>query len=173
MEHQNVRAYTLPQHFFTVIVHRMHSTEPFSPTKYFSQFETFLPGRTGLSTGPRLTTAFWKPNCKDLYELVWEFIERSIKRLKWTETVIKVSKPHKELCLCCFLTVSRPINAILARFDVSFGFSPTKKKSRDSKLGCTRLSEEKAPKITINPVQSRTSLEHPSFLVNLVPNIES
>ena len=26
--------------------------------------------------------------------------------------------PHEKLCLCCFLTVSCPINAILASFDV-------------------------------------------------------
>ena len=48
--------------------------------------------------------------------LVWEFIESSIKRLKCTKTAMKVSKPHKELCLCCFLTVFCPINAILASF---------------------------------------------------------
>ena len=49
---------------------------------------------------------------------VWEFIVRSIKRLKSTQTANKVHIPHKELCLCCFLTVFRPINAILASFSV-------------------------------------------------------
>ena len=49
---------------------------------------------------------------------VWKFILRSIKRLKCTKTAIKVYIRHKKLCLCCFLTVSCPINAILASFNV-------------------------------------------------------
>ena len=31
----------------------------------------------------------------------------------------KVYMPHKELCLCCFLTVSCPKNTILASINVS------------------------------------------------------
>ena len=53
-----------------------------------------------------------------LQGLVWKFILRSIKWLKCTKTAIKVYITHKKLCLCCFLTVSCPINAILASFNV-------------------------------------------------------
>ena len=35
---------------------------------------------------------------------------RSIKRLKCTKTAIKVYIRHKKLCLCCFLTISCPID---------------------------------------------------------------
>ena len=49
---------------------------------------------------------------------VWEFIVRLIKRLKCTQTAIKVYIPHKELCLSCFLILSSPMNAILVSFNV-------------------------------------------------------
>ena len=48
---------------------------------------------------------------------VWEFIARLIKRLKCTQTAIKVYIPHKELCLSCFLIVSSPMKAILVSFN--------------------------------------------------------
>ena len=41
-----------------------------------------------------------------------------IKWLKCTKTAIKVYIRHKKWCLCCFLTVSCPINAILPSFNV-------------------------------------------------------
>ena len=44
--------------------------------------------------------------------------KRSIIWLKCTKTAIKVYVPYKTLCLCCFLTVSWPINAILASFKI-------------------------------------------------------
>ena len=44
--------------------------------------------------------------------------------------------PHKELCLCCFLTVSRHINAILASSDVlvSHLFKTVRKQYRHKSL---------------------------------------
>ena len=49
---------------------------------------------------------------------VWKIILRLIKRLKCTKTAIKVYIRHKKLRLCCLLTVSCPIKAILASFNV-------------------------------------------------------
>ena len=49
---------------------------------------------------------------------VCEFIVTLIKRLKCTQTAIKVYISHKELCLSCFLIVSSPMNAILVSFNV-------------------------------------------------------
>ena len=49
---------------------------------------------------------------------VWEIVVRLIKRLKCTQTAIKVYIPHKELCLSCFLILSSPMNAILVSFNV-------------------------------------------------------
>ena len=55
-----------------------------------------------------------QPNYK-----VRKFILRSIKRLKCTKAAIKVYIPHKNLCLCCFITLSCLINTVLASFNVS------------------------------------------------------
>ena len=41
-----------------------------------------------------------------------------IDKKRYIKTAIKVYIPHKKLCLCCFVTVSCPINAILASFNV-------------------------------------------------------
>ena len=47
-----------------------------------------------------------QPTGGQIIRIFVEFIVRSIKRLKCTEAAIKVYIPHKELCLCYFLTVS-------------------------------------------------------------------
>ena len=75
---------------------------------------------------PRITTAYWKANYKDLYGNL--SVVRS-----------KVYIPHKELWLCCFLTVSfhlKFINAVLASFNVLVS---RLLRRRQGKTGKTRL----------------------------------
>ena len=63
------------------------------------------------------------------------------------------------MCLCCFLTVSFPINAILGSLMFWF-FTHYEDKG---KLGCPTLPEEKVAKITFLPLQLLQSLlEHGS-----------
>ena len=56
--------------------------------------------------------------------------------------------PHKEVYLCCFLTVSCPIYAILTMFH-RLGFSPTKKATENSaeEKGCYKSLLEDRPEI--------------------------
>ena len=49
----------------------------------------------------RPTTACWKPNYRDCIGM-YRRIDKTVK----TQTAINVYIPHKELSLCCFLTVS-------------------------------------------------------------------
>ena len=65
--------------------------------------------------------------------------------------------PHKEVCLCCFLTVSCPIYAILAMFH-RLGFSPTK----------TRPKKKVVTNLCLRIGRRFSFLEN----VNLDPNIE-
>ena len=60
------------------------------------------------------------------------------------------SVPHKELCLCCDLTVCDPIKTILESFDVCF---LTHLEEDKGKLSCPMLPKEKGTKITLIPLQ--------------------
>ena len=129
--------------------------------------------------------AFWKPQGfqshnglpeAKLWGLVWELIVRSIKRLKCTKTAIKVYIRHKKLCLCCFLTVSCPINAILASFNVLVSqllrkiqgktrpYYAARRKSYKNYLHSTPI----APKLRLSTESWFSFLEN----FNLVPNIK-
>ena len=96
---------------------------------------------------PRITIAYYKPNYKDLYGKL-----SKIDKKRYIKTAIKVYIPHKKLCLCCFVTVSCPINAILASFNVLV--SQLLRKIPGKTPHCTTLPDEKATKITFIPLRS-------------------
>ena len=63
---------------------------------------------------------------------------------------MEVYIPHKEFWLCCFLTLSLPIDAILASFNV---LVLNYWEEDNEKLGYTTLLDVKATKITFLPLQ--------------------
>ena len=117
---------------------------------------------------------FAAPRPREISEAL---ISRSIKWLKCTKKAIKVYIPHEKLCLCCFLTVSCPINAILASFNVLVSqllrkiqgktrpYYAARRKSYKNYLHSTPI----APKLRLSTARRFSFLEN----VSLVPNIES
>ena len=94
---------------------------------------------------------------------------RRIDKTVKTQTAINVYTPHKELCLCCFLTVSGLTHGLL-QTRVTEGYTQLPNAAR----------KKKATKITFFPLQSLqnlawVSIEGFSLLenVSLVQNIES
>ena len=97
-------------------------------------------------------------------------IDRTVKMYK------KVYIRHKKLCLCCFLTVSCPINAILASFNVLVSqllrkiqgktrlYYAARRKSYKNYLHSTPI----APKLRLSTESWFPFLEN----FNLVPNIK-
>ena len=114
---------------------------------------------------PRITIAYYKPNYKDLYGKLSKI---DIKR--YIKTAIKVYIPHKKLCLCCFVTVSCPINAILASFNVLV--SQLLRKIPGKNLTVLRCQTKKLQKLpSFHSDRSQTSLESANdkrlqFLIN-------
>ena len=100
-----------------------------------------------------------------------------IDKKRYIKTAIKVYIPHKKLCLCCFVTVSCPINAIFASFNVlvsqllrkipgkNLTVLRCQKKNYKNYLHSTSI----APKLRLSRERGFSFLEN----VNLVPNIEA
>ena len=81
--------------------------------------------------------------------------------------------PHRELYLCCFLSVSCHKRSCSK---LCFGFSTTKKTTRENSpvLRCPKKSLRKFPHTTPIAPKLRLSIDRRfSFLENVVPNIES
>ena len=71
----------------------------------------------------RITTGLpesQQPTGSQVIRICMEIYVKIDKMVKMYKTAIKVYIPQEELCLCCFLTVSCLINAILASFNVWF-----------------------------------------------------
>ena len=114
---------------------------------------------------PRITIAYYKPNYKDLYGKL-----SKIDKKRYIKTAIKVYIPHKKLCLCCFVTVSCPINAILASFNVLVSQLLRKLPGKNfTVLRCQKKKLQKLP--SFHSDRSQTSLESANdkrlqFLIN-------